>query len=156
MQSQLTHHSEPAQVAASSFSDSLLKARLHFILCIPPVHLSMHVHTPDTQSTETFGKHGMRSLTNFINAFIGHFIRNNCKKCYLCNCPISHCSLKFQFLANRSGTECGLLPIHLCIVCPYMLFCLFVLLTVVSYCCLPVILNHSGHSPLDKKHLLGV
>ncbi len=69
-----------------------------------------------------------------------------------------NCILRVLFLADRSGTRCGLLllePICFrvrCVVCSEMVFCIhwFVTSVYLSYCCLSIISNQSVHSPLTS------
>lgn len=117
MQSQLPHHSEGA---ASRFSDSLLKASYsayrQFIYLYTYIHQTLRVQR---HSVSMACDLLLILLMHLLAALLGTIVI----KCYLCNCPISHCSLRFLFLPNWSGTECGLLPIHLyCVsLCAFLL-----------------------------------
>ncbi len=72
--------------------------------------------------------------------------------------PVRIVILCFLFLADRSGTRCGLLlllPICFsfwCVVLSEMVFCHTLVVTsgYLSYCCLFIISNQSAHSPLTS------
>ncbi len=69
-----------------------------------------------------------------------------------------NCSLRFLFLADRSGTRCGLLLLlPICfrvwrVVRSEMVFCIPWLITsgYLSHCCLSIISNQSAHSALTS------
>ncbi len=58
----------------------------------------------------------------------------------------ANCSLRFLFLADRSGTRCGLC----CAFRDGILHTLVVTSGYLSYCCLSIISNQSAHSPLTS------